>query len=100
MCLFPKREHSFIVQSAVLPSRHGFRRSCRQPCLGGSGAVFEGVQKTYEKRVGFVQPLGVEKVSEHGAKLRLKSEKKVVLKAMLFFFVFVLLFVVLEPSKP
>ncbi len=54
--------------------------------------MFEGVQKTYEKRVGFLQPLGVEKVSENRAKLRLKSEKKVVFKAMLIFLCFCVAF--------
>ncbi len=38
--------------------------------------MFEGVQKTYEKTVGFLKPLGVEKVSENGAQLRIKSEKQ------------------------
>ncbi len=54
--------------------------------------MFEGAQKTYEKRVGFLKPLGVEKVSENGAKLMLKSEKKIVLKAMLCFLCFCVAF--------
>ena len=49
MCLFPKREHSFIVQSAVLPARHGTRAHADNPVWEGRGQCLRGLKKHMKK---------------------------------------------------
>ena len=49
MCLFPKREHSFTVPSAVLPSPHGWRAHADNPVWEGRGQCLRGL-KNYMKK--------------------------------------------------